>query len=75
MGRFGLIEILILIGIALLLFGGGRVADVGRGTRGGIRGFKRGLREGEAPEGPPDGEAKPASVPAESLPETRDPES
>ncbi len=56
MGRFGLVEILILVGIALLLFAGGRIADSGKGG-GGLRTFKRRLRE----EGQPD-----SSVPSET---------
>lgn len=41
------LQILIIIGIALLLFGAGRIADVGKGLGEGIRNFKKGLREKE----------------------------
>ena len=41
------LQILIIIGIALLLFGAGRIADVGKGLGEGIRNFKKGLREDE----------------------------
>ena len=47
MGRFGITEILILLGIALLLFGGSRIAGVGKGLGEGIRNFKKGLKEGD----------------------------
>jgi len=43
MGKFGLTEILIILGIAILLFGAGRLADVGKGLGQGIRNFKKGL--------------------------------
>ncbi len=45
MGRLGFTEILIIVGVALLLFGSGRVADVGKGLGEGIRNFKKGLIE------------------------------
>jgi sec-independent protein translocase protein TatA len=37
-------EILVILGIALLLFGAGRLADIGKGLGEGIRNFKRGLK-------------------------------
>jgi sec-independent protein translocase protein TatA len=43
--RPGLTEILIILGIALLLFGAGRLADIGKGLGEGIRNFKKGLKE------------------------------
>lgn len=60
MGRFGLTEILILLAIALVFFGGSRIAGIGKGLGEGIRNFKKGLKdedeapklpEGEKPEG------------------------
>ena len=45
------LQILIIIGIALLLFGAGRIADVGKGLGEGIRNFKKGLREDEKDDG------------------------
>ncbi len=47
MGKFGLTEILIILGIAIILFGAGRVADIGKGLGQGIRNFKKGLKEDE----------------------------
>lgn len=47
MGRFGVTEILILLGIALLFFGGGRIANIGKGLGEGIRNFKKGLKTGD----------------------------
>ncbi|MDC0678553.1 MULTISPECIES: twin-arginine translocase TatA/TatE family subunit [Sorangium] len=45
MGRIGPLEIALLVGLALLLFGAGRIADVGKGIGEGIRNFKKGLRD------------------------------
>ncbi len=45
--RPGLTEILIILGIVLLLFGAGRLADIGKGLGEGIRNFKKGLKEDE----------------------------
>ena len=47
MGRLGLTELLIILGVALLLFGGGRIGDIGKGLGEGIRNFKRGLSDDE----------------------------
>ncbi len=47
MGRLNPAEILIIIGIALLLFGGSRIADIGKGLGEGIRNFKKGITEPE----------------------------
>ena len=50
MGRIGPLEIALLIGLALLLFGAGRIADVGKGIGEGIRNFKKGLRDDDEEE-------------------------
>ena len=47
MGRFGITEILLLLGVALLLFGGTRVANIGKGLGEGIKNFKKGLKDDE----------------------------
>lgn len=52
MGRFGVTEILILLGIALLLFGGSRIANIGKGLGEGIKNFKKGIKEGDDAEAP-----------------------
>jgi len=46
MGNLGASEVLLIILVALLLFGAGRLADIGRGLGEGIRSFKQGLKEG-----------------------------
>lgn len=50
MGRFGITEILILLGIALLFFGGSRIASIGKGLGEGIKNFKKGIKEGDGPD-------------------------
>ncbi len=45
MGNLGPMEILVIAGVALLLFGGKRLADIGGGLGQGIKSFKQGLRE------------------------------
>jgi sec-independent protein translocase protein TatA len=45
MGNIGVMEILLIAGVALLLFGAGRIADIGKGLGQGIKNFKQGLKE------------------------------
>ena len=45
MGRIGGLEILIILGVVLLLFGAGRIADIGKGLGEGIRNFKKGIKD------------------------------
>lgn len=65
MGRIGPMEIVLILGVALLLFGAGRIADIGKGLGEGIRNFKKGLKDDDTPKLPPKdekpaGEDKPA---------------
>jgi len=55
MGGFGFSEILILLFIALLLFGAGRIADVGKGLGDAVKNLKKSLKE--------DDEAEPKQLP------------
>lgn len=50
MGNLGATELLVIAGVALLLFGGKRLADIGGGLGQGIKAFKQGLREADADE-------------------------
>jgi len=52
MGDIGLPEILLILAIAILVFGAGRLADIGKGLGEGIRGFKQALKD-EPPPPPP----------------------
>jgi sec-independent protein translocase protein TatA len=63
MGNIGPGELLIIALIALLLFGAGRIADIGKGLGQGIKNFKEGLKE--AGEDPKPGDAKSPNVPIE----------
>lgn len=47
MGNIGPGELLIIALIALLLFGAGRIADIGKGLGQGIKNFKKGLKEAD----------------------------
>jgi sec-independent protein translocase protein TatA len=49
MGSIGPMELMIVALIALLLFGAGRIADIGKGLGQGIKNFKQGIKdEGDA---------------------------
>lgn len=46
-GKLGLPELLVLLVIALLIFGPSKLADLGKGLGEGIRNFKGAVKEGE----------------------------
>jgi sec-independent protein translocase protein TatA len=46
-GKLGLPELLLILAIALLIFGPGKLADLGKGLGDGIRNFKAASREGD----------------------------
>ena len=48
-GLFQPLHIILIIGIALLVFGTGKFAALGKGLGEGIRNFKSSIKEGEAP--------------------------
>ena len=53
-GLFQPLHILLIIGIAMLLFGPSKFADLGKGLGEGIRNFKASMKEGEdKPKDPP----------------------
>jgi sec-independent protein translocase protein TatA len=45
MGPVGIPELLVIALIAMLLFGAGRIADIGKGMGQGIKNFKDGLKD------------------------------
>jgi len=49
MGRLSITELLLILGVALLLFGAGRISDIGKGLGEGIRNFKKGLKDEDPP--------------------------
>ncbi len=46
-GKLGLPEVLVILAVALLIFGPGRLADLGKGLGEGIRNFKASVKEGD----------------------------
>ncbi len=46
-GKLGMPEVLILMAIALLIWGPGRLAELGKSMGEGIRNFKSAVKEGE----------------------------
>ena len=46
MGNFGMTELLIILVIAIVIFGANRLPELGRGLGKGIRNFKDATREG-----------------------------
>jgi sec-independent protein translocase protein TatA len=51
-------ELGLIVVVALVVFGGGRIASLGKGLGQGIKNFKSGLKDGDEP--PPEPEAKKA---------------
>lgn len=47
MPNLGPMELVVIALIALLLFGAGRIADIGKGLGQGIKNFKQGLKEAD----------------------------
>jgi sec-independent protein translocase protein TatA len=46
-GKLGLPEILLLLAVALLIFGPSKLADLGKGLGEGIKNFKSAVKDGE----------------------------
>jgi len=57
-GKLGVTELILLLGIALLFFGPGKLADFGKGLGEGIKNFKGALKEGSEPTQPTENEKK-----------------
>jgi sec-independent protein translocase protein TatA len=49
MGTFSIWHLLLVLVVAMLLFGAGRVSEMGKGLGEGIKNFKKGLREDDEP--------------------------
>ena len=49
-GKLGLPEILLLLAVALLIFGPSKLADLGKGLGEGIKNFKSSVKEGSEPD-------------------------
>ena len=46
-GKLGPLEILVILGIALLIFGPSKLADLGKGLGEGIKNFKSAMKDGD----------------------------
>ena len=68
MGNLGVTEILLIALVALLLFGAGRIADIGKGLGQGIKNFKQGIKEAEEV----GAEKKDGAAPAAAAPKEDD---
>ena len=53
-GKLGLPEVLVLLAIAILIFGPGKLADLGKGLGEGIKNFKSAVNEAKTPSTPPE---------------------
>jgi sec-independent protein translocase protein TatA len=53
MGRIGPGEMALLAILLVLLFGSGRISDLGKGLADGIKNFRRGLKDDDVPPEPP----------------------
>jgi sec-independent protein translocase protein TatA len=51
-GELGVPELLVILVIALVIFGPGKLADIGKGMGQAVGQFKKGLSEGTNPETP-----------------------
>jgi sec-independent protein translocase protein TatA len=49
LGKLGLPEILLILAVALLIFGPSKLADLGKGLGEGIKNFKSAVKDGEEP--------------------------
>jgi sec-independent protein translocase protein TatA len=47
LGKLGPMELLLILAIALVIFGPGKLADIGKGLGEGIKNFKASVKEGE----------------------------
>jgi sec-independent protein translocase protein TatA len=73
MGRIGLGELIVVAIIAVLLFGAGRLSEIGKGLGDGIRNFKKGLHDEEDRNPDAKSESKSESA-SESTPKPTDDE-
>jgi sec-independent protein translocase protein TatA len=64
MGRIGGGELLLILLIALLVFGPSKLADMGKGLGEGLKNFKKGIGIDDEAKNPPPAPSPPAQAPA-----------
>jgi len=67
-------ELIIIVGVIVLLFGSSKIPQLMRGVGSGINEFKKGLKEGEAEANKPADPAKPAEQPKPAEAKPAEPE-
>jgi sec-independent protein translocase protein TatA len=73
MGRIGATELLLILAIALLLFGPSKLADMGKGLGEGLKNFKKGLSPDDEAKNPPPPAPPPPSPPTAQKTEPQPP--
>jgi len=53
MGKIGAFELLLILAVVLLLFGGKKIPELMKGMGKGIKGFKDGMKDGEEEDSTP----------------------
>ena len=71
MGSIGAPELLVIALIALLLFGAGRIADIGKGLGQGIKNFKQGLKDADEVDAKPEAKQIGEGAAAAKAPEEK----
>jgi sec-independent protein translocase protein TatA len=67
MGRIGVTELLLILAIALLLFGPSKLADMGKGLGEGLKSFKKGLAQEDDDKRPAPPPTPPVPPPAQAT--------
>jgi len=70
-GGLSPMELIIIVGVIVLLFGSSKIPQLMRGVGSGINEFKKGLKEGDQPDGGP---AKPGEPPKPAEAKPAEPE-
>ncbi len=74
LGGLSPMELIIIVGVIVLLFGSSKIPQLMRGVGSGINEFKKGLKEGEAEANKPADPAKPAEQPKPAEAKPAEPE-
>ena len=73
MGRIGATELLLILAIALLIFGPSKLADMGKGLGEGLKNFKKGLSPEDEAKKPPEPPSPAPNPPAAQTSEPKPP--